>query len=331
MATKTVTAQGSAQLDTSNKEFGSAGAKFDAAGDYLNITANSADFNFGSADFTVDFWWKSKTTSAPADIFDLFNIDKNSVHSAGNYGFEIYVASSLLVVATFSNGTNQYNATAAVNVLDQAWHHIAVIRNGNAFKIFVDGTVGAVTDTISGSQNFDVNMVVEIANRFGGGETALGWIDELRVSKGIARWTSNFTPPVAEYATDGNTVLLLHMNGANTSTVFTDNSALITYTLAMAQGSFTFTGQTIAMKKALSILMAQGSYAISSIATVLSYGKKVSLAMGSFVLTGIDIAFRKGWGYINKNTTNYGNPSKHNTSYSQKGKATTNWGYLNKD
>jgi hypothetical protein len=52
-----------------------------------------------------------------------------------------------------------------------------------------------------------------------------GWIDEVRISKGIARWTSNFTPPTAPYSVDDpNTVLVLHADGADASTTFTDSS-----------------------------------------------------------------------------------------------------------
>jgi hypothetical protein len=49
-----------------------------------------------------------------------------------------------------------------------------------------------------------------------------GWLDELRISKGVARWTSNFTPPTSAYTGDSGTVLLLHMDGADGSTAFID-------------------------------------------------------------------------------------------------------------
>ncbi len=51
-----------------------------------------------------------------------------------------------------------------------------------------------------------------------------GWLDEFRVSKGVARWTSSFTSPSAAYTADSSTVLLLHMDGASGSTTFTDDS-----------------------------------------------------------------------------------------------------------
>jgi len=51
-----------------------------------------------------------------------------------------------------------------------------------------------------------------------------GWIDEFRVSKGVARWTSNFSPPTSTHVADSSTVLLLHMDGADGSTTFTDDA-----------------------------------------------------------------------------------------------------------
>lgn len=226
MATKTVTANGTAQLDTAEKKFGSASALFGAQAAYLSIP-NDNDFNFGSGNFTVDFWIKTATTSAPADIFDVFNIDQSATHSAANYSLEIYIDGSKHINANFSNGTNEYVASSTTDVCTNAWVHIAVTRETNTLKIWVGGTVGGTTGTISGSQVFDSDFTVEIADRFGAGGgdlTFLGWMDEIRVSKGTARWTTNFTPEAAEYTTDANTVLLLHCNGADAGTTFTDDS-----------------------------------------------------------------------------------------------------------
>ena len=61
----------------------------------------------------------------------------------------------------------------------------------------------------------------------GGAYSNNGYIDEFRISKGIARWTSNFTPPTEAYTTDLYTKLLLHMDGTNGSTTFTDSSPYV--------------------------------------------------------------------------------------------------------
>jgi hypothetical protein len=71
-----------------------------------------------------------------------------------------------------------------------------------------------------------------------------GWLKEFRISNGVARWTSNFTPASAEYTPDQYTVLLLHMDGTNGSTVFTDsNSGPVTVTpVTPVDGLYTYDG-----------------------------------------------------------------------------------------
>lgn len=329
MATKTVTAQGSAQLDTAQKKFGSASGLFASAGDYCTIP-NDADFNFGSGAFTVDFWIKTSTTNAPADEFDLFVIDKNNSHTAGNFGFQVAINSDKTIGTSFSNGTNIYYAQSNTNTCDTNWHHIAVVRNSNTLTIYVDGVPGATTDTISGSQNFDVNMVVEIANRFGAGEQYLGWIDELRVSKGTARWTSDFSGslPAAEYSTDASTVLLLHMNGTDASTTFTDDSVAsgIAYSMDCGTGSFTLTGKDITVQKSLNAHVSTGQFTLTGIDILVSKAMNLIVGTGQFILTGYDIITAlKGWAFGTKNTSNWINQNKNTSTWTEQNKNNTTW------
>lgn len=80
------------------------------------------------------------------------------------------------------------------------WYHIALVRNGNNWHLFLDGDEKAM-ETIdytlfSGTSPARIGVIVAAStfvNYFN------GFIDELRVSNGIARWTSNFTPPSAAY------------------------------------------------------------------------------------------------------------------------------------
>ncbi|MPN39632.1 hypothetical protein SDC9_187160 [bioreactor metagenome] len=80
------------------------------------------------------------------------------------------------------------------------WHHFAFIRSGNNFCLAVDGALGSAS-TYSGALDYDSSQPVMIGYQTGQSSAFYydGYIDEFRVSKGIARWTSNFTPPTSEY------------------------------------------------------------------------------------------------------------------------------------
>jgi hypothetical protein len=103
------------------------------------------------------------------------------------------------------------DVTAEVTLSTSAWTHIAVVRNDTTFTLYVNG-VSVGTDT-------DVNPVGDYTGAFEiGRQTQLstqywyGWIDEFRVSKGIARWTADFTAPTAGYNyLNGNTDVLYEL------------------------------------------------------------------------------------------------------------------------
>jgi len=88
--------------------------------------------------------------------------------------------------------------------------------------IFQDGTQVGTTLTDTDPMP-DLGATLRIGTYAGATQFLNGWLDEFRVSKGVARWTSNFTPPTSAHVADSSTVLLLHMDGADGSTTFTDD------------------------------------------------------------------------------------------------------------
>lgn len=119
---------------------------------------------------------------------------------------------------------NSYFNTSP-NLVGGTWYHFAWVHIGatGVNQVFQDGVqIGAVTETtafpdVTGTTNLFIGSSATPNNYLS------GWLDEFRVSKGVARWTSNFTPPIGSYARDANTVLLLHMDGADASTTFIDS------------------------------------------------------------------------------------------------------------
>jgi hypothetical protein len=136
-------------------------------------------------------------------------------------------AGAYQVVFHFYDGTSEQDIrqNSSPNFAVNTWYHVALVRSGNSWYIFQNGSQLGSTVTNSGAiQDYSGSVYI---GKYGFDKSPLyfsGWLDEFRVSKGIARWTSNFTPPASAYSNDANTVLLLHMDGTEGSTSFIDST-----------------------------------------------------------------------------------------------------------
>jgi hypothetical protein len=125
------------------------------------------------------------------------------------------------------------------------WYHLALVRNGTSVKLYVNG-VEESSATLPADHNIDAGDTTDThigRTDFGLDTSYHGYIDELRVSN-IARYNSTFTPNASEFSSDGNTVLLMHMNGTNASTTFTDDNVPASsgqFTITSNAGSFSLT------------------------------------------------------------------------------------------
>ena len=214
---KAITANGNAQLDTAQKKFGSASVLFDGTGDYLSLS-DSADWAFGSGDFTVDFWVRRNANGA-SYWFGQSHTD----YSAGSRAWEIEVnAGNLITARVWVAEVSKDASSTGTITADGSWHHVAMVRDGNTLRLFIDGTQDGTRD-ITGMTVQDSGYPLYIGS-LSGLSPINGWIDEFRVSKGIARLTANFTPPAKEYETDSYTKLLIHGNGVDGATAIGDTS-----------------------------------------------------------------------------------------------------------
>ena len=215
----TMTAHGNAQIDTGQSKLGGASGLFSGNGAYLS-TPDSADWYFGTGDFTIDFWvrfnalpagtvymWIGGQINAAQNDFDAVNV----YNSAGTYYW----------VYSFTPAGNQFFASPGLAT--GIWYHVAIVRSGSSFMVFQSGTQCGSTYT-SGSAVPDVVGTWDIGGSSAIGRWFNGWLDEYRISKGVARWTSNFTPSSSAYSADAYTVLLLHMDGTSGSKTFLDDS-----------------------------------------------------------------------------------------------------------
>jgi hypothetical protein len=89
------------------------------------------------------------------------------------------------------------NVANTISFTLNTWHHIAVVRNAGTYKVFKDGT-DITTSTYTDSSTLDLSGMI-IGDSSVSGRNFVGYIDEFRITKGVARWTANYTPPTAPF------------------------------------------------------------------------------------------------------------------------------------
>ena len=174
---------GNAQVDTTTFKYGTGSLEFDGTGDYLVTTSNEA-FNFGTTeDFTIECWaqydgtsntgiWQTSSTPGPEGSQQL--------------GLVWYQDKIYSIIK--ASGTNTGSPTVSANT----WYHLAVVRYNGTTNVYLDGTsIKSVSDTY----NYTGRPYFVIGGYSTTSYLMNGYIDDFRITKGIARYTANFTPP----------------------------------------------------------------------------------------------------------------------------------------
>jgi fibronectin-binding autotransporter adhesin len=240
---KVVNSVNGTSISTAQSKFGGASGHFDGTNDYLS-TQDDADWYFGTGNFTIDFWVRFTSLPGYLQYYVLFNQYESSTK---HWEFYLYNTSASgtssynWICASYGGSSNFYMTRTISSITTDQWYHIAFVRNGTTDVtcfIFQDGvslTTNGIGNQLYGGEFPDIaaGYVLSIGGNYNNSDYLPGYMDEVRISKGYARWTSNFTKPAAAYINDGNTNLLLHMDGVNTSTTFTDDAS---YTWNNASG-----------------------------------------------------------------------------------------------
>jgi hypothetical protein len=207
-----VTAIADAQVDTAQYKFGGASALFDGTGDYLQTSQPVVPSSVG---FTTECWIRIATTGTRKEIFNQYDVLPDG-------RFLMWVDTDNKLKA-FIGGTNGTNLATTSTLSTGTWYHVAFVTTtgGNAY-LFLDGTQEAsdtgVTQGVYQGDNLSIGEEFNTGTGFFNGH-----IDEVRISD-TARYTAGFTPDTTPFQNDANTLLLLHMDGTDGSTVFIDDN-----------------------------------------------------------------------------------------------------------
>jgi hypothetical protein len=206
-----VTFTGNAQVSTTQSKFGGSSCYFDGAGDYLSL-AGSSDWNYGTGDFTIEFWVYLASTSRQtlmipgtdtASHLSGVGIDYNSVGTNKLGAWASSNGSSWNIINADGGG----NGIGSTTVTQSAWHHIAFVRNGTSLKLYLDGAQEVSVTSSSSICNGSGTTLNFGRNAYLGGTFYMnGYMDEIRITKGVARYTAAFTPPTTAYLTSAGDV-----------------------------------------------------------------------------------------------------------------------------
>jgi hypothetical protein len=187
---KTATANNGASISTVQSKFGGASGLFDGANDNVTVADNTG-FDFGSGDFTIEYWEYRTASTA--------NTPTISRNNGGNPPWMLGWSNGSII--NFFSSANGSSWDVAVNIsmgaiIINSWAHYAVTRQGNTFRTFQNGiqisTFTSAATLPAGSGPLQIGSYYS-------SYYYPGYLDELRLTKGVARYTGNFTPSSTQF------------------------------------------------------------------------------------------------------------------------------------
>ena len=185
---KPITNINSVTVNTTTKKFGTGSIDFSGS-NYLT-TPNSTSLVFGTGDFTIESWFNLKSISDYATIAGLWN-------GITGYGWLLQVGPSETRLVTTSFAFNVSSWSPSLNT----WYFLAVTRSSGSVKIFINGVQIGSTSTNTSNIQSSSPLNIGVVNDGSVFATLNAYLDDLRITKGIARYTANFTPPTAAFPT----------------------------------------------------------------------------------------------------------------------------------
>jgi hypothetical protein len=197
---KTITITGGAQISTAQSKFGSSSIYLPSSSTIA--TPSSSDFEFGTGDFTVEFWWYVTTLPTSEARLVNFGGPANQFLNLA-YGNQSWTFSIV-------NESVSHVITSSQSVSLNQWHHVAYTRSSNTLYLFFNGT-------LLGSTGVGGISTPSTSVTFSPGPGGSSYFDEIRITKGVARYTSAFSPPISVFADASSLTLPVTVSGSSGS------------------------------------------------------------------------------------------------------------------
>ena len=184
---------GNAKIDTTQQFLEVNSLELDGVGDYIHFPQD-ADWDFGTGDFTVEFGIRLNTTSIVQTPVSQFRGDPE------NKGFFFQIRGTVSEIL-IGWGAITF-ATVPWAPVTNTWYHAAATRSGTDVRVFIDGAqIGSTatdsTDMTGATRKWFIGVLRDDAVT----QEVDGFIGAVRITKGVGRYTANFTPPTVFYPT----------------------------------------------------------------------------------------------------------------------------------
>ena len=226
---KTVSVYGDTKTVTAQSKYYGSSAYFDGTyttnGEHLTVPKTS-DFDFGAGDYTIEAWIRLVALNTTNSTIVSTSFVASPYYSIR---FRVLSTGALYMLVSMDGSAIITVSSAAGAIATNQWYHVAGVRNGSSIMLFIDGVLVGTTTGVSGSIYYSTRDPIHIGvDPSSNGTPSLreyfnGYIQDLRITKGVARYTANFTPPTETHDPYYYQVVLgLHMDGADNGTTFTD-------------------------------------------------------------------------------------------------------------
>lgn len=189
---------------------------FDGGGDYLTAPYH-ADFVIGASSYTIEGWFRFSTLAQNQMLISV------NANTGANWEspMRLWYYKDTQNIWIQSYGSLGWKNVQSGGIVANTWYHIAGVINGTTMSLYINGSSVGTPVTIGTLSDFSsvtgIGRIVGLTSY-----DFSGYACAIRISKGIARYTSNFATPTSRFMADSQSVLVLHMNGSGNT--FLDSS-----------------------------------------------------------------------------------------------------------